>query len=73
MNNIYDYEEDLDILYVYNNKNNERVRDNLVLGNIVIDVGEDGKVLGIEVDCASKFFRLPAEQLNDIKFTLEIS
>ncbi len=55
----YEYEEDLDILYVNNNLNKEKVIDNLVFGNIVIDFGEDGKVLGIEIDCASRLFNFP--------------
>ena len=42
----YEYEEDLDILYINNNQHREKVIENLVLGNIVIDFGEDGKVLG---------------------------
>lgn len=63
----YEYEEDLDILYINNNLENERVADNLVFGNIVVDVGENGKVLGIEIDCASKLFKFPPEQLNNLK------
>ena len=63
----YEYEEDLDILYINNNFEKEKVSNNLVLGNIVIDIGESGKVLGIEIDCASKLFNFPAEQLNNLK------
>jgi len=62
----YEYEEDLDILYINNNFENEKVVDNLALGNIVIDIGQEGKVLGIEVDCASKFFNFPSEQLKSL-------
>ena len=63
----YEYEEDLDILYINNNQHREKVIENLVLGNIVIDFGEDGKVLGIEIDCASKLFNFPSEQLKNLK------
>jgi uncharacterized protein YuzE len=63
----YEYEEDLDILYIYNNLDKEKVIGSLVFGNIVIDVGENGKVLGIEVDCASKLFNFPQELLNNLK------
>ncbi len=63
----YDYEEDLDILYINNNFEKEKVIGNLVFGNIVIDVGESGKVLGIEIDCASKLFNFPPEHLNNLK------
>jgi uncharacterized protein YuzE len=62
----YEYEEDLDILYINNNFEKEKVVDNLVFGNIVIDIGENGKVLGIEIDCASKLFNFPSEQLNNL-------
>ena len=63
----YEYEEDLDILYINNNFEKEKVVGNLVFGNIVIDIGENGKVLGIEIDCASKLFNFPSEQLNNLK------
>ena len=63
----YEYEEDLDILYIKNNFEEEKVVGNLVFGNIVIDIGESGKVLGIEIDCASKLFNFPPEQLNNLK------
>ena len=63
----YEYEEDLDILYINNNFEKEKVIGNLVFGNIVIDVGESGKVLGIEIDCASKLFNFSSAQLKDLK------
>lgn len=63
----YEYEEDLDILYIHNNSEKEKVIGNLVFGNIVIDIGRSGKVLGIEIDCASKLFNFPSEQLNDLE------
>lgn len=63
----YEYEEDLDILYINNNFEREKPTGSLVFGNIVIDAGENGKVLGIEIDCASKLFNFPPEQLNNLK------
>ncbi|MEK6854642.1 MAG: DUF2283 domain-containing protein [Nanoarchaeota archaeon] len=63
----YEYEEDLDILYINNNVEKEKVTENLVFGNIVIDIGGSGKVLGIEIDCASKLFNFSSEQLNNLK------
>jgi len=62
----YEYEEDLDILYVYNNPDKEKAEDSLVLGNIVIDIAKNGRVLGVEIDCASKLFNFPSEQLNNL-------
>ena len=41
----------------------------MVLGNFVLDVGENGKILGIEIDCASKFFKISPEQLGNLKTT----
>ena len=63
----YDYGSDLDILYIYNNFENEEVEGNIVFENIVVDIGKTGKVLGIEVDCASKLFNFPSDQLNNLK------
>jgi uncharacterized protein YuzE len=63
----HSYEEDLDILYIYNNPENEKVSNNLVLGNLVLDIAENGKVLGVEIDCASKLFKTPSENLNNLK------
>ena len=67
MNKMYDYEEDLDTLYIYNNDSNEKVEGSLVFGNVVIDIGKNGKVLGVEIDCASRLFKFPIEQLNNLK------
>jgi len=63
----YSYEKDLDTLYIYNNSEKENVVGNIVFGNFILDIGENGKVLGIEIDCASKFFKTTPESLNDIK------
>lgn len=65
----YEYEENLDILYINNNFEKEKVVGSLVFGNIVIDIGENEKVLGIEIDCASKLFNFPSEQLNNLKIS----
>jgi len=63
----YEYEEDLDILYVHNNPSREKPIGNLVFGNILVDVGESGKVLGIEIDCPTLFFNIPTEQLENLR------
>ena len=65
----YDYEEDLDILYINNNREREKIEGSLIFGNVVIDVGFDGKVLGAEIDCASKFFNLDENQLKGLMVT----
>ncbi len=62
----YEYDNDLDILYIYNNPKNDKPEYNLTIGTMVIDVGMNGKVLGVEVDCASKIFPEIANYLNDL-------
>ena len=64
----YEYEEDLDILYISNNPERKKVDGSLAFGNVIIDVGTDGKVLGVEIDCASKFFGLNENMLNNLRF-----
>ncbi|MBS3074491.1 DUF2283 domain-containing protein [Candidatus Pacearchaeota archaeon] len=63
----YEYEEDLDILYISNNPEKERAAENLVIGNIVVDISDSGKVLGVEIDSASRFLNFPANQLKNLK------
>ena len=63
----YEYEEDLDIFYINNNPLREKVEGSLTFGNIVVDIGGEGKVLGVEVDSASKFFKFSYEQLKNLK------
>ncbi|MAH31559.1 MAG: hypothetical protein CMG78_05810 [Marinobacter sp.] len=63
----YEYEDDLDILYINNNPTKQKPISNLVAGNFVIDIGETGKVLGVEIDCASKIFNFPSEQLKNLQ------
>ena len=67
MNEMYDYEEDLDVLYIYNNPSNKMVEGNLVLENMVLDIGREGEILGAEIDCASKFLNLPLDYLKNLK------
>lgn len=62
----YEYEEDLDLLYIKNYDEDKKVFTNLVIGNMVIDIAKNGKILGIEIDCASKFFKLTPEQLKSL-------
>ena len=35
--------------------------------NIIIDVGINGKVLGVEIDCASKFLGIDEEQFKELR------
>ncbi len=65
--NNHEYEPDLDILYIHNNPNNEKVKGTLPFGNLVFDVAASGTIIGAEIDCASKFFKLTPEKLAKLK------
>ncbi len=43
------YDEDLDRLMIFNNKENEKVEDNYLFGDFVISLTKSGKVVGLEV------------------------
>jgi len=62
----YEYENDLDILYINNNPDKEKVEGSMVFGNVVVDVGVEGKILGVEIDPASKFLNLSPEILSNL-------
>ncbi|MAG02832.1 hypothetical protein CMI42_05835 [Candidatus Pacearchaeota archaeon] len=49
-----------------NNPNGGRPINTIVKENIVIDIGENGKILGIEIDCPSKFLDISSDQLNNL-------
>lgn len=63
----YEYEDDLDILYVNNNPGKEKVEGSMVFGDVVVDIGYDGKILGVEVDSPSRLFKISPEQLNSLE------
>ncbi len=65
-NNSYEYEDDLDILYVNNNPTKEKVEGSMIFGNVVADIGFDGKVLGVEIDSASNFLKISPAILNNL-------
>lgn len=66
MNN-YEYEDDLDILFINNNPNKEATYRSLTIGNIIVDLSQNGSVLSVEIDSASKFFNFPANQLKNLE------
>ncbi|MBS3075969.1 DUF2283 domain-containing protein [Candidatus Pacearchaeota archaeon] len=64
----YEYAEDLDLLYINNIQNEkEKVIGTINLGNIIFDIGEGGKILGVEIDCASRFLRMSPSQIINLK------
>ena len=62
----YDYDLDLDILHVYNSDVDNGIKGCLSYDNFNIDVGQDDKVVGVEIEGASEVLRLMPEVLADL-------
>jgi uncharacterized protein YuzE len=61
-----DYDQKWDILYVY--KEGEKAKFSIeALENFVIDIGFDGKVVGLEIQNASKTLKVAKNELKNIK------
>ena len=61
-----DYDQKWDILYIY--KEGEKTKFSIeALENFVIDVGFDGKVVGLEILNASKILKVSKNELKNIK------
>ena len=54
----FEYEEDIDTFYIYHNSDNEEVIGSILMGNFVYDVSISGKIVGLEIDSASKLFNV---------------
>jgi uncharacterized protein YuzE len=59
----YDYDKDLDILHIYNSDIDSGIKGGLTFGNFNIDIGDDGKILGIELEGASSLLHMSPEKL----------
>ncbi|MEK6935152.1 MAG: DUF2283 domain-containing protein [Nanoarchaeota archaeon] len=62
----YDYEPELDILHVYSSEIQDGIKGCLSIGDFNIDVGTDNKIIGIEVEEASKNLRLKSDVLSSL-------
>jgi uncharacterized protein YuzE len=61
-----DYDQKFDILYIY--KEEEKAKFSIeALNNFVIDIGFNGKVVGLEILNASKFLKVSKNELKNIK------
>jgi len=61
-----DYDQKWDVLYIY--KENEKAKFSIeALNNFVIDIGFDGKVVGLEILNASKVLKVAKNQLKNVK------
>jgi len=61
----FEYNENLDSLYLYSGLN-EDVFGVINVGNFVFDVGVSGKLVGLEIENASKFFEMGLTMLSSI-------
>ncbi|MFH1425185.1 MAG: DUF2283 domain-containing protein [archaeon] len=67
MSNNFEYNSELDSLYIYGEKaKDEPVLGSLVFENLVFDIGTAGSFVGIEVDNASKLFGVAPKVLSKI-------
>jgi len=61
-----DYDDEFDILYL--RKENEKVAFSIKLGNnILVDVTNSNKIVGIEIFSASKILKISSEELKNVK------
>lgn len=71
MSEVISYDEVEDILFIHKGfKSDEKFKGNIDLGNIIFDLSTKGRVVGIEIMNASKFFRevgLNPKQLKKIR------
>jgi len=62
----YDYDEDLDILHVYSSDISQGIKGGLSYGDYTIDIGQDDKVVGVEIEEASKIFQIEPSVLKSL-------
>ena len=62
----FEYNSDLDSLYIYSGIN-EEVLGVINVGNLIFDVGISGKLVGLEIESASKVFNVAQKLFQLIK------
>jgi len=62
----YDYDEELDILHIYNSEIDNGVKGGLSYGNFNIDLGFNNRVVGVELEGASSVLNLSQETLSNL-------
>lgn len=63
----FEYDREIDSLCIYDNFDSKKIEGCLVLDNLIFDIAEDGEVIGLEVDNASRFLKIKPESLLKIK------
>ena len=61
-----DYDSDLDIIHIYFSEIDSDIKGCLSYGNFNLDIEEDGRVLGIELEGASSLLKMPSEILSNL-------
>lgn len=62
----YDYDSELDMLHVYSSDIDNGIKGCLSIGDFTIDVGQDNKIVGIEIEEASKVLNISSDILNKL-------
>ena len=65
----FEYDSELDALYIYNSLDNEEIMGSIPFGSLVFDISKSGKLVGLEIDNASVFLKIGKEQLSKINST----
>lgn len=65
-NTKYDYDQDLDMLHIYTSDIDRGIKGGLTYGNFTIDIGEDDKVVGIELEGASSLLKMSPDILSHL-------
>ncbi len=67
MKGSFEYDAELDIFYIYNNQSGEDVAGSVGFGNVIYDVSVSGKVVGLEIDNASRVFNITPTLLEKVE------
>lgn len=59
----YDYSSELDILHVYSSEINNGIKGGLSYGDFTFDISNNNKVVGIEIEEASKILKISPDSL----------
>ncbi|MFH1332387.1 MAG: DUF2283 domain-containing protein [archaeon] len=63
----FEYDPEIDSLCIYDNFDSKKIEGCLVVDNLVFDVTKEGKIMGVEIDNASRFLEIQPEELSNIK------
>jgi len=61
-----EYNQELDSLYIYSGLK-EAVIGSIIAGDLIFDIGQSGKLVGVEIENASELFKLNPTKFKDIQ------